>query len=196
MRRLVDDIDPQGFIDLQEYVRYFHINDISLQKIYAIVFGEKISKNQRLSNWEATELSEQQQKYAAIDAWACLHLYRTLRSGNFHPDESPYIVDRSELNPAQNNQLTTPRAAENNSEPENEKKDEKPAKRKPASRARSKEAKAAKAAGTAEPKVKAEKKPKTAKSPKTAKAPKDNTASAETKKTRKPRKKTTQKTQE
>ncbi len=196
MRRLVDDIDPQGFIDLQEYVRYFHINDISLQKIYAIVFGEKISKNQRLSNWEATELSEQQQKYAAIDAWACLHLYRTLRSGNFHPDESPYIVDRSELNPAQNNQLTTPRAAENNSEPEDEKKDEKPAKRKPASRARSKEAKAAKATGTAEPKVKAEKKPKTAKSTKTPKTPKDNTASAETKKTRKPRKKTTHKTQE
>lgn len=108
MRRMVDDLDPQGFIDLQEYVKYFHINDISLQKVYAIVFGEKISKNQRLTNWEADELTPQQQAYAAIDAWACLRLYRTLRSGAFHPDESPYIVDRSMLNPAMNNQLVTP----------------------------------------------------------------------------------------
>lgn len=104
MRRLVDDIDPQGFIDLQEYVKYFHINDLSLQKIYAIIFGEKISKNQRLSNWEAETLTPQQQTYAAIDAWACLRLYRTLRSGAFHPDESPYVIDRSLLNSA-NNQL-------------------------------------------------------------------------------------------
>ena len=108
MRRLIEDLDPQGFIDLQEYVKYFHINDISLQKIYAIVFGEKISKAQRLTNWEAETLTPQQQTYAAIDAWACLRLYRTLRSGAFRPDESPYIVDRSMLNPAQNNQLTTP----------------------------------------------------------------------------------------
>lgn len=92
MRRLVDDLDPQGFIDLQEYVKFFHINDISLQKIYAIVFREKISKNQRLTNWEAPVLTEQQQRYAAIDAWACLRLYRYLRGGYFHPADSPYIV--------------------------------------------------------------------------------------------------------
>lgn len=111
MRRLVDDLYPQGFIDLQEYVKYFHINDISLQKIYAIVYGMKISKNQRLTNWEAPVLTDLQQKYAAIDAWACLRLYRTFRSGEFHPDESPYVVDRSMLNPAQNNQLIGPQQA-------------------------------------------------------------------------------------
>lgn len=147
MRRLVDDIDPQGFIDLQDYVRFFHINDISLQKIYAIVFGEKISKNQRLSNWEAPELTEQQQKYAAIDAWACLRLYRTLRSGSFHPDESPYIVDRSALNPSQNNQLLAPvkagdaSCAEKSDAKDEKPKSAKPAKPKSATRARSKEAK-------------------------------------------------------
>jgi len=147
MRRLVDDLDPQGFVDLQEYVGFFHINDISLQKIYAIVFGEKISKNQRLSNWEAPELSEQQQKYAAIDAWACLHLYRTLRSGGFHPDESPYIVDRSALNPSQNNQLigsvqaAKQEKARQERESETAPADKKPARRKAAARVRSKEAK-------------------------------------------------------
>lgn len=116
MRRMVDDLDPQGFIDLQEYVKFFHINDISLQKIYAIVFREKISKNQRLTNWEASELTEQQQRYAAIDAWACLRLYRTFRSGNFHPDESPFIVDRSLLCPSMNNQLVGPAEAARHAE--------------------------------------------------------------------------------
>ncbi|MDE6334182.1 MAG: hypothetical protein K2L77_05995 [Muribaculaceae bacterium] len=116
MRRMVDDLDPQGFIDLQEYVKFFHINDISLQKIYAIVFREKISKNQRLTNWEAPELTEQQQRYAAIDAWACLRLYRTFRSGNFHPDESPFIVDRSLLCPSMNNQLVGPAEAARHAE--------------------------------------------------------------------------------
>lgn len=108
MRRLVPDLDPQGFIDLQEYVKYFHINDISLQKIYAIIFGEKISKNQRLTNWEAPTLTDRQQIYAALDAWACLKLYRTLRSGEFNPDESPFIVERSRLCPTSNNQLLGP----------------------------------------------------------------------------------------
>ena len=116
MRRLVDALDPQGFIDLQEYVKFFHINDISLQKIYAIVFREKISKNQRLTNWEAPVLTEQQQRYAAIDAWACLRLYRTFRSGQFHPDESPFIVDRSLLCPSMNNQLIGPAEAARHAE--------------------------------------------------------------------------------
>ncbi len=71
---------------------------MSLQKIYAIVFGEKISKAQRLTNWEAETLTPAQQAYAAIDAWACLKLYRYLRSGQFNPDASPYIVERSSLN--------------------------------------------------------------------------------------------------
>lgn len=116
MRRIASDLDPQGFIDLQEYVKYFHINDISLQKIYAIVFQEKISKNQRLTNWEAPTLTDQQQIYAALDAWACLRLYRTLRSGSYIPDESPFIVDRSMLCPSANNQLLSPEEAAKHAE--------------------------------------------------------------------------------
>lgn len=87
------DINPAGFLDLQDYARTFHIADISLQKIYAIVFGERISKGQRLTNWEAERLTEQQQIYAAIDSWACLKLYRYMRSGNFRPMQSPYYKE-------------------------------------------------------------------------------------------------------
>ena len=66
---------PENFIDLQVFVDKFGIDDNSLQKIYAILFGKKISKSQRLSNWEAPELTPAQQSYAAIDAWACLRIY-------------------------------------------------------------------------------------------------------------------------
>ena len=71
------DIKP-NFLDLQNYVGQFGIEDASLQKIYAILFDKKISKGQRLSNWEADVLTEQQKKYAALDAWACLKIYNQL----------------------------------------------------------------------------------------------------------------------
>ncbi len=73
------EVYPQNFIELQKYVKAYGVEDMSLQKIYAIIFGEKISKRQQLSNWEAETLSEAQQAYAAIDAWACRKIYYTLR---------------------------------------------------------------------------------------------------------------------
>ena len=69
---------PQGFVDLQKIVSEHDIASISLQKIYAILFQKKISKSQRLSNWEAEKLSGAQKKYAALDAWACLKIYKKL----------------------------------------------------------------------------------------------------------------------
>lgn len=71
-------IKPANFLDLQNYVGRFGIEDASLQKIYAILFDKKISKGQRLSNWDADVLTEQQKKYAALDAWACLRIYNQL----------------------------------------------------------------------------------------------------------------------
>ena len=56
----------------------FGIEDASLQKIYAILFQKKISKGQRLTNWEADVLTDSQKKYAALDAWACLRIYNLL----------------------------------------------------------------------------------------------------------------------
>ena len=70
--------DRGNWIELQEYVGKFGIEDRSLQKIYANLFGEKISKNQRLSNWEADVLSVGQKLYAATDAWACVEIYNCL----------------------------------------------------------------------------------------------------------------------
>jgi ribonuclease D len=63
------------FIDLQDVVRELGIEDQSLVKIYANLFGERISKAERLSNWERSELTDKQMEYAAIDAWACVRIY-------------------------------------------------------------------------------------------------------------------------
>lgn len=71
--------EQQNCIELQEYVRLFGIEAKSLQKIYGILFGQKISKNQQLSNWEADMLTQPQQLYAATDAWACLNIYKKLQ---------------------------------------------------------------------------------------------------------------------
>ena len=68
-------------------------NCISLQKIYGIVFNGRISKGQRLSNWEAETLSPSQQMYAAIDAWACLKIYQSLVSEEFDMEKSPYLKE-------------------------------------------------------------------------------------------------------
>lgn len=85
--------NQQGFVELQDFVRPFGIQDKSLQKIYGILFHEKISKSQRLSNWEADVLTDAQKQYAATDAWACLNIYNRLqdlkRTGNFEIEELP-----------------------------------------------------------------------------------------------------------
>lgn len=91
LRRVID-IIPGGFIDLQNYVKDYKIADNSLSRVYGILFGERISKGQRLSNWEASELSDAQQEYAALDALACIRIYEYLSKGNFNPRESAYLT--------------------------------------------------------------------------------------------------------
>jgi ribonuclease D len=72
------EFNPAGFVDLQPYVKEFGIEDNSLSKIYAILFNMRISKAQRLTNWEADFLTDKQKSYAALDAWAALRIYEEL----------------------------------------------------------------------------------------------------------------------
>lgn len=67
-----------GFVDLQDLVRQLGIDDQSLVKIYANLFHQRISKAERLSNWERDTLKPSQKTYAAIDAWACVVIYKEL----------------------------------------------------------------------------------------------------------------------
>ena len=94
--RRITEINPGGFIDLQKKVSEYGISDMSLQRIYAIIFGKKISKSQRLTNWEAPALTAAQQKYAALDAFSCLEIYTHLNNGLFVPEDSPFIVTEND----------------------------------------------------------------------------------------------------
>lgn len=69
----------RGFIELQNYASKLGIEVLSLKKLSALVLSLRISKRQRISNWEATELSTAQKKYAATDAWVSLEIYNKLK---------------------------------------------------------------------------------------------------------------------
>lgn len=76
--RQLADFTPGHFIDLQDHMKEIGVEDLSLVKLYANIFGERISKGERLSNWERDILTSKQMEYAAIDAWACINLYEEL----------------------------------------------------------------------------------------------------------------------
>lgn len=73
-------IRAAGFIDLQTIAPQWGIEEKSLRKLSAIVLGKRVSKAQRLSNWEAVQFTEQQISYAATDAWVCLEILAALES--------------------------------------------------------------------------------------------------------------------
>lgn len=71
------DIEPANFLDLQNYVGQSALRSPACKR-YMRYFPKKISKGQRLTNWEADVLTDSQKKYAALDAWACLRIYNLL----------------------------------------------------------------------------------------------------------------------
>ena len=77
-----------GFVDLQTIAPQWGIGEKSLRKLSAIVLGQRVSKAQRLSNWEAATLTDKQRLYAATDAWVCTRIYeRLLRTPQIkHPE--------------------------------------------------------------------------------------------------------------
>lgn len=71
---------PDGFVDLQNFVKDFGIQSSGLKKLAAIVLGFRISKRQQVTDWEADQLTEAQQIYAATDAWVCHQIYKKLNN--------------------------------------------------------------------------------------------------------------------
>ena len=72
------DFTAGSFVDLQDHVREIGVEDMSLQKLYANFFAQRISKREQLTNWEADVLNDKQKLYAATDAWSCIMLYEEL----------------------------------------------------------------------------------------------------------------------
>ncbi len=69
---------PGGFVELQDYVKNFEIQDCGLKKLTANILGFQISKRQQTSNWESDVLTKAQIEYAATDAWVCYEIFSKL----------------------------------------------------------------------------------------------------------------------
>ena len=69
---------PAGVVDLALLARRKGIQAQGLRTLAANLLGFRISKSMQCSNWENSDLSAQQIKYAATDAWVGRKLYFTL----------------------------------------------------------------------------------------------------------------------
>jgi ribonuclease D len=59
---------PGGFLDLAEEVKKFGVSGAGLRSLTAIFLGKKLFKKAKTTNWERTDLTLAQIKYAATDA--------------------------------------------------------------------------------------------------------------------------------
>lgn len=89
--KIVKKFNPAGFIDLQPFVKEFGIQSSGLKKLTAIILGFRISKRQQVTDWEAEQLTDAQQIYAATDAWVCREIYIKLIS-----EKTPVKIIRDE----------------------------------------------------------------------------------------------------
>jgi ribonuclease D len=78
-------LKPDGFVDLQKIVGEYGIESRGLTKLTAIILKFRISKSQRITNWENHELTDAQIRYAATDAWVCHEIYHELMRHNTRP---------------------------------------------------------------------------------------------------------------
>ena len=70
----------------------YHATGTDIEMTYFGVAHLTVGQAHSLTNWEASSLTPQQQTYAALDSWACLHVYKHLESGRFDAAESPFRV--------------------------------------------------------------------------------------------------------
>ena len=75
---LYREFQPEGFIYLQKIAGNYGIESRALTKLTAIILKFRISKSQRVTNWENPLLTDAQMRYAATDAWVCYEIYREL----------------------------------------------------------------------------------------------------------------------
>lgn len=69
---------PQNFIELQDLAKKKNLKNLGLKGMTEEVLGETITKGPKTTNWDASELTDRQLRYAATDAWIGLMLYKKL----------------------------------------------------------------------------------------------------------------------
>jgi ribonuclease D len=83
LAKLTDSFYPNSFFDLNEELKKVGFHNVGVRNLCGMVLKIRISKSEQVSNWEATSLTEKQQRYAATDAWACLEIFQLLRKEGY-----------------------------------------------------------------------------------------------------------------
>eukprot|EP00434_Breviolum_minutum_P018909 symbB.v1.2.016675.t1/scaffold1275.1/size127301/3 len=71
-------ISPQSFIDLHHIALHLRTTPRSLRGLAAIFLQKRLDKEQRLSDWQQSSLTQAQIEYAATDAWTARELFVVL----------------------------------------------------------------------------------------------------------------------
>ncbi|WP_158859175.1 3'-5' exonuclease [Lunatibacter salilacus] len=86
LKKLSPTFKPSSFFDLNEELKKVGFLNVGVRNLSAMVLGIRISKSEQVSNWEADQLTDKQELYAATDAWACLAIFqKLLDNGTLEP---------------------------------------------------------------------------------------------------------------
>ncbi|MFC3417645.1 3'-5' exonuclease [Algoriphagus hitonicola] len=83
LAKLTDSFYASSFFDLNDELKKIGFHNVGVRNLSGMVLGIRISKSEQVSNWEAEELTERQQRYAATDAWACLEIFKKLNGEGY-----------------------------------------------------------------------------------------------------------------
>jgi ribonuclease D len=73
--KLLFPFDAAAVLDIGEVAKRHGLEQSGVRNLAGLFLGIRIPKSAGTSNWAAPQLSEQQIRYAATDAWACRELY-------------------------------------------------------------------------------------------------------------------------
>jgi ribonuclease D len=83
LAKLTDSFHPNSFFDLNDELKKVGFENVGVRNLCGMVLNMRISKSEQVSNWEAVNLTQKQQRYAATDAWACLEIYKKLKTEGY-----------------------------------------------------------------------------------------------------------------
>lgn len=83
LAKLTDSFHPNSFFDLNDELKKVGFQNVGVRNLCGMVLNMRISKSEQVSNWEAENLTQKQQRYAATDAWACLEIYKKLKTEGY-----------------------------------------------------------------------------------------------------------------
>ena len=89
--------DPGGFVELSDIGNQLGIVTCGLQNLAAIFFGVRITKKERLTNWDRPAFKDSQCLYAATDAWICLEMFLLLKKEKLLPEKIIWSMPNPKL---------------------------------------------------------------------------------------------------